>query len=285
MELPKILSKKNFLNFRDVMKIYNLYGNNFDINNSDDYRELKSLLLDLILFEHKLTAVLTYTNGLIKCRKSTVFNDEQEADEIDERFLIDEHILNAKYILPSLTQIRKLFNDDVAIMSNNEQITMYYYWSNSIKSDCKRVTYQYFIGGMDQEFNFNDLRFPKWQIIAFLDDTFLINSQSEAMQPNNHNLEFLNLNQNSKTENELQITFGSQAQEPTQLKKENEPKYTTTAITALNHVVKEFWENWEIGTIPPKQEYIVKWITDNYPNINPTMAKRIEQIARHETAK
>lgn len=61
--------------------------------------------------------------------------------------------------------------------------------------------------------------------------------------------------------------------------------YTTTAITALNHVIAEFWQDWEIGTIPPKQEYIVKWITDNYPNINPTMAKRIEQIARHETAK
>lgn len=66
---------------------------------------------------------------------------------------------------------------------------------------------------------------------------------------------------------------------------DNEPKYTTTAITALNHVIREFWQDWTQGTTPPKQAHIVKWITDNYPSINRTTATNIDRIARHESLK
>lgn len=61
--------------------------------------------------------------------------------------------------------------------------------------------------------------------------------------------------------------------------------YTTTAITALSHVIAEFWQEWKEGTKPTKQTTIVDWIMENYPSINRTMAERIERVARHEKAK
>ena len=66
---------------------------------------------------------------------------------------------------------------------------------------------------------------------------------------------------------------------------DEKPSYTTKAITALNHVIAEFWQNWEVGTKPPKQEYIEAWIIENYPTINKTTAKTIDRLARHESVK
>ena len=94
-----------------------------------------------------------------------------------------------------------------------------------------------------------------------------------------------------------QAIIDRQAQEITELKakleqagKAQQPSdtpatYTTKAITALNHVIAEFWQNWEVGTKPPKQEYIEAWIIENYPTINKTTAKTIDRLARHESVK
>lgn len=62
-------------------------------------------------------------------------------------------------------------------------------------------------------------------------------------------------------------------------------KHTNTALQALHDVLVTHWQDYDPTneTTKPKQEYIERWIMDNYPELNQSKARWIDKIIRHGT--
>ena len=62
-------------------------------------------------------------------------------------------------------------------------------------------------------------------------------------------------------------------------------KHTNTALQALHDVLVTHWQDYDPTneTTKPKQEYIERWIMENYPELNQSKARWIDKIIRHGT--
>ncbi|OOS22933.1 FtsB family cell division protein [Moraxella pluranimalium] len=61
--------------------------------------------------------------------------------------------------------------------------------------------------------------------------------------------------------------------------------HTNTALQALHDVLVTHWQDYDPTneTTKPKQEYIERWIMENYPELNQSKARWIDKIIRHGT--
>ena len=68
----------------------------------------------------------------------------------------------------------------------------------------------------------------------------------------------------------------------------SEPTYTTPLLEIVGAVIDRFWSGYrpDENMVFEKQQEIERWIKENYPDIaNPYIAKAIDRICRHPTAK
>lgn len=124
--------------------------------------------------------------------------------------------------------------------------------------------------------SFDDLLYPKSQ----LDDIFNPNQPT-----NNTEMATLKtqLSQANKRIGELEqeLTYKKQSQS------KDISRHTTNATKALNDVLAIHWTDYNPKNprTAPKQEFIIKWILENYSDIPSSMALWIDRIARHNIKK
>ncbi|PAL17880.1 hypothetical protein B8W92_02740 [Moraxella osloensis] len=291
-----LINIKRFLNISEIADYLNSHGENYDMNESYDRNRLNTTIMDLV-FERKLTPLFFYSGNIrTELEKREVVGDEPWETAITEQKHLNQQF-NDYLKITDFQIIKELISSNYDNYVNIQQVGGFDFYKLPYEIDKEEWFYYFLEISKDFSISFYDLRFPRID----LDKIFNVPDIQELQQANlllNARIEKATqvYFENQQLITHLQAILDSQTKEIADLKAQlkqqaNQPSdtpatgYTTTAITALNHVIAEFWQDWEIGKPPTKQEYIIKWITDNYPDINPTMAKRIEQIARHETAK
>lgn len=223
------INEKEFLSFDDVCYIFNKNGGDFHIDSEQqheaerDYNRLKSVICDLVT-HNKITPVVCF-DGKYEPYSYTAILDT-DINEIGETITIEreKQILNdglypkTDYIYLPRIYFKRLFNTNRNIqLSPLDNLTFYRYPPAEQLGDryFKFYAYKNFKINPDSYIWFNDLCYPKEQILALFGTHKLETDNAELVQ-------------------QLQATIDSQAEQIAELKAQLEQQATQPSDTATD---------------------------------------------------
>ena len=223
------INEKEFLSLDDVCYIFNKNGGDFHIDSEQqheaerDYKRLKSVICDLVT-HNKITPVVCFDGKYEPYSYTAIL--ETDINEIGETITIEreKQILNdglypkTDYIYLPRIYFKRLFNTNRNIqLSPLDNLTFYRYPPAEQLGDryFKFYAYKNFKINPDSYIWFNDLCYPKEQILALFGTHKLETDNAELVQ-------------------QLQATIDSQAEQIADLKAQLEQQATQPSDTATD---------------------------------------------------
>ena len=283
------LSGGDVLSFLDLAKYLAQYGYEYNVDNSDDRNNLRTVILNLCS-DYMLHTTFYYSGAATISKYKYKNGDDFKIISTVKKKITGDFILDIDSLLKLLQNNEPIYLDGqsfeifTAIGLDDEPIF------HNHREQARKANSYFFsvrIGGeIDSPvIKMGDLHYIRADIdkaikIGFFDH---ITGREQAHEKTQQ----LIIEAQAKItdlENQLKQVKAELANKPNIITN-NKPLYITPAINIMNEVITEFWINYDPNQPAPKQSTITKWITDHFDGVSDALALNIDKVCRHSDAK